>query len=228
MLDNPILDAPISPAYPVGYNVWVNNYEVVMELAIAWYVLSRGHNPAPSDLAHGLWRAVNEPDRWKTLRNAFNDTWPLVGPIPEPPPEPISDCMNRANPTYNRLPCVIEIARRSLHWQNSYNSKINCHLFVREVARELQANQDKSIGEWGLISKMPGQMQCNFNACSNHVRGGYGEDVVAFLPVGANPRNEWLGFDIVNSAGGPNPALHWGEPIPRHPDNSFVSIDLVD
>ena len=76
---DPILDAPLTPAYPVGYDFFVNNFEAIMDEAKAWYYRAFARWPASSDVAHGLWRALNEGERWKTLRGAFEETWPGGG-----------------------------------------------------------------------------------------------------------------------------------------------------
>jgi hypothetical protein len=52
-------------------------------IAIEWYTASMGHPPAQSDLHHGYWRMLIERDRWGTMRNAFQEAWPLpFEPVP--------------------------------------------------------------------------------------------------------------------------------------------------
>ena len=77
---DPILDAPLSPADPVGYRFWVANRVDITIAAHDWYVRSHGWQPAESDISHGLWRGMNEGERWLTLRNAWEDTWPGGAP----------------------------------------------------------------------------------------------------------------------------------------------------
>jgi hypothetical protein len=74
-----VLDAPLTPAYPTGYTFFVNHYEQIADEAEAWYYRAFKRHPAPSDIAHGLWRALNEGERWGTLRNALEETWPGGG-----------------------------------------------------------------------------------------------------------------------------------------------------
>jgi hypothetical protein len=88
MTRDQLLDAPLSPAYPTGYLVWINHADEIRTEAILWYQAATGRIPAPSDIAHGLWRAINECDRWGTLRAAWQNTWPK--PVPVPPPAPVS------------------------------------------------------------------------------------------------------------------------------------------
>ena len=75
-----ILDESLIPAYPRAYTLWVNNYRAIEQEARTWYKQSTGRDPADSDLAHGLWRALNEGERWGTLRRAFQESWPLPSP----------------------------------------------------------------------------------------------------------------------------------------------------
>ena len=78
---DPILDAPLTPAYPVGYDFYIANRPAIEAEARAWYVRAFGREPSASDITHGaIWRPVNEPERWKTLRNAWEDTWPGGAP----------------------------------------------------------------------------------------------------------------------------------------------------
>lgn len=79
---HPILDAPMSPEYPVGYNFWIANRGAIEVEVPAWYTRATGRIPAASDVAHGLWRCINECDRWKTLRAALENTWPGGAPKP--------------------------------------------------------------------------------------------------------------------------------------------------
>src|SRR3990167_8048200 len=79
-----ILDESLIPAYPRAYTLWINNYRAIEQEARIWYKQSTGRDPADSDLAHGLWRALNEGERWGTLRRAFQETWPLPVTYPTP------------------------------------------------------------------------------------------------------------------------------------------------
>jgi hypothetical protein len=78
---HPILDVPMSPEYPVGYVFWITKRLAIQAEVAAWYKRAHGGNtPADSDIAHGLWRCVNECDRWKTMRVALENTWPGGAP----------------------------------------------------------------------------------------------------------------------------------------------------
>lgn len=77
---HPILDAPLSPAYPVGYKFWIRNWGAIHAEARAWFVRATGRTPAPEDIGHGVWRGLNEGERWKTLRAAWEDAWPGGAP----------------------------------------------------------------------------------------------------------------------------------------------------
>lgn len=77
---NQILDADITN-FDVAYDLYVNKGDQVEAIAQAWYTRSRGHAPAGSDLRHGLWRLLEERQRWGTLRRAFENTWPGGAPV---------------------------------------------------------------------------------------------------------------------------------------------------
>ena len=76
---HPILDHPLVPVEQ-GYRFWVANRVDITIAAHDWYVRSHGWQPAESDISHGLWRGMNEGERWLTLRNAWEDTWPGGAP----------------------------------------------------------------------------------------------------------------------------------------------------
>lgn len=76
---NPILDAPLTPAIPVGYQFWLNNGDAMRAEIVKWYTEANGRAPATSDVQHGLWRALYEGERWRTLRAALQNTWPKPG-----------------------------------------------------------------------------------------------------------------------------------------------------
>lgn len=67
---DPILDAALN------YGFWIHHWQACVDAARQWYRDAHKREPAQSDIGHGLWRAVNEPTRWGTLRRAFQDTWP--------------------------------------------------------------------------------------------------------------------------------------------------------
>jgi len=79
---HPILDAPLSPAYPTGYQFFVHHWREILDEADAWFRRHRAAlgivpvAPDDPDLGHGLWRGLNEGDRWGTLRRAWQETWP--------------------------------------------------------------------------------------------------------------------------------------------------------
>jgi hypothetical protein len=77
---HPILDAPLTPAYPVGYQFWIQQRQALEREAAAWYQRAWSRVPADADIAHGLWRALNEGERWQTARAAFEETWPGGAP----------------------------------------------------------------------------------------------------------------------------------------------------
>lgn len=77
---HPILDAPVTPGIPTGYQFWVSNYRALEVEAHDWYLRATGRIPADADIAHGLWRCLYEGDRWQTPRAAFEETWPGGAP----------------------------------------------------------------------------------------------------------------------------------------------------
>lgn len=70
---DPILDAPLTPVYPTGYIFFVTKMDEIMARVAAEYQSRTGRIPARSDIAHNLWRAFNEGERWHTLRGAMED-----------------------------------------------------------------------------------------------------------------------------------------------------------
>ena len=89
-MSDPILDAPLSPAYPVGYEFFIHNQKAIEAAARQWYLEANGREPADADVSHGLWRGINECDRWGTFRNAWQNCWPK----PNEPYPPTSDKLN--------------------------------------------------------------------------------------------------------------------------------------
>jgi hypothetical protein len=77
---DPILDAPLSPAYPTGYDFWIANRLQIQAAARDWYIRAFNREPAEADISHGLWRGLNEGERWGTLRRAWEETWPGGAP----------------------------------------------------------------------------------------------------------------------------------------------------
>ena len=76
---HPILDHPLVPVEQ-GYRFWVANRVDITIAAHDWYVRAHGWQPAESDISHGLWRGMNEGERWGTLRQAWEETWPGGAP----------------------------------------------------------------------------------------------------------------------------------------------------
>jgi hypothetical protein len=131
-------------------------------------------------------------------------------------------CGPRADPVPNRLDCVHEVAQRSAHWAACEGgNEVACHLFVREVVRALAAGDPR----WGLITKPRGQQSCDETGCGRHV-GGFGGDVVAYLPEGSTPQ-QWLGTDIIGGAGAPGARQQWMSydgTTNNRPDNLWVKL----
>lgn len=152
---------------------------------------------------------------------------PKVSREPELPPDTVPKdlpaCGPRPNPTNDRLECVQLVAQYSANWRLCQSgSEPACHRFVREVARAL------SIGDprWGLISKPKGQHACTLRACGGYIEGGFGSDVVAYLPDGYADY-QWLGADIIGGSGafGARPQwLSYGGTAQNRRDNLWARL----
>lgn len=133
---------------------------------------------------------------------------PAPAPAAAPVPISASACGPRPNPERDRLECVQQVQRGSPNWGSCQaGNGAACHRFVREVARALAAGDPR----WGLITKPRGQQACTEQSCGRDVSGGYGEDMVAYLPPGNAP-SQWLGSDIVGGAGAPGARIQWSNP----------------
>lgn len=145
---------------------------------------------------------------------------PAPAPVLPPPVELIA-CGPRDPPAAGRRPCLQQVAERSANWKACEKGDgAACHRYVREVAAALAAGDPR----WGLITKSRGEMQCTLDRCGRDVVGGYGEDVVAYLPAGA-PRDQWHGVDIVGGAGAPGARLEWSDqPLPRREGNLWAPV----
>jgi len=65
----------------VWYPIFVLRQAELRAAAAAWYFRATGRPAADADINHGLlWRASCERLRWRTLRRAFEDTWPGGAP----------------------------------------------------------------------------------------------------------------------------------------------------
>jgi hypothetical protein len=77
LLDRNLLD------FSLAYHTFVADTQALDALAREWYRAFSGREPAPEDIAHGRWRASVERDRWRTIRRAFQEAWPLpAAPVP--------------------------------------------------------------------------------------------------------------------------------------------------
>lgn len=224
-LDDLLLDVSLVPAFPNAYNVWVDRGTEVRQLMRDWYTESRGHGPAQSDIDHMIWRLLNEPVRWGTLRAAMQSSWPIKGqegttpPAPLPPttpPEPLAN----VDPREVDLTAVVRsIGEDSVWWPEAHaGSEIAAHRVTRQIAQTL-AHVDP---RWGLITKQPGQQQCTWDECGSHVRDGYGEDIVAFIP--GLSREVWLGYDVIGGAGAPGARLQFVGPVDIRPGNLWAPV----
>lgn len=141
---------------------------------------------------------------------------------PRPASAPVSNhltaCGPRPNPAADRLDCVRQVQGASPHWGAcEAGDPAACHRFVRDVARALATGDPR----WGLITKPRGQQSCTTTECGRHVSGGFGEDMVAYLPTGNTPQ-QWLGTDIVGGAGAAGARPQWSNPegfATNRPDN---------
>jgi len=88
-----ILDVDLRD-FSAAYHAWVDRAQECEDTITQWYRQAHdGRDPALGDLHHAYWRVMVERERWGTLRNALQDTWPLDvsnGPAPLAPPAPPS------------------------------------------------------------------------------------------------------------------------------------------
>lgn len=80
---HPILDVDMFS--DEWYRIMVQDdakYAQAVKVTTDWYIkASGGRTPAPADVRHGLiWRGSAERERWRTLRNALQNTWPGGAP----------------------------------------------------------------------------------------------------------------------------------------------------
>lgn len=91
---DPILDFNISDNSDNRvYKWWVDNAPLIDEVIARWHTKKFGEPPHKHAEYHGIWRVVEERERWGTLRVALQDTWPIDGdldsvPSPNPIPHP--------------------------------------------------------------------------------------------------------------------------------------------
>ena len=217
-LTDPILDQPL------GYGLYIQHRGRIEELAILWYTESRGHAPADPDVAHGLWRAIAEYQRWGTLRRAFADTWPIAGqePAPIPPPPPTPPPVIDVDPRTTDLTRLARSLGEASRWWPAARDgdAVAAHRVTRDIVRGL-ASQDR---RWGLITKQGNQQGCTWNACGRDSvpEPKYGEDVAAFCPDGN--LDVWVGFDCIGGAGAPGARLQWDGPLPIRAGNRWAPL----
>jgi hypothetical protein len=59
-----------------AYHVFVAMHTETVEAIRKWYREVNKHEAGAGDVAHALWRAFRESDRWVTLRAALQEAWP--------------------------------------------------------------------------------------------------------------------------------------------------------
>lgn len=134
------------------------------------------------------------------------------GPLPFPVP---GEC-GPGGPG-DRSACVGAMVGVSPWWPGCHaGSGVDCHRFTRSIAAALASHD----GNWGLISKNPGEQQCTWDWCAPGDGSGYGEDIVAYHTGGGN----WIGWDTVIGAGGPGASPNWSEVGGRRGGNDWRPV----
>jgi hypothetical protein len=130
-----------------------------------------------------------------------------------------ASCGPRTPPTGDRSQCAFEVAQLSPDFGRCRGgSGVGCHRFSRHLAAALATGDPR----WGLITKNPGEQQCSWDACGGGVRGGYGEDVVAFRH---GPGDfDWEGWDTVTGAGAPGANANWARLPSRRGGNNWAPV----
>lgn len=155
---------------------------------------------------------------------------PTPPPIPPPAKPPTGNlgfpnCGGRWDSGEISSGCLSAVAAASKTYPLCQKGDpVACHRYVREVALALRTTQNDP--GWGLITKPRGQQACTMTACGRNVEGGYGEDMVAYLPKG-NPTNLWTGLDIIGGAGEPGAHYQGGQLPPAtggRPDNLWAPV----
>lgn len=135
-----------------------------------------------------------------------NEVFELKSTKPKPVAPPA--CGTQLNTGFVSFECLNAVAKTSEHWPLcAKGSADDCSLYTWEVARALNAAQNET--RWGLITKPTGS---NFR--------GFGEDVVAFLPLRFSIDEktwQWNGVDIIGGLGGPTPTRNPGKLHPAIP-----------
>lgn len=140
-------------------------------------------------------------------RTVYLVSLPGVTPVDPPTPAPGAACDPKDNTDRISHACLEAVAAKSSDYRECQRTGDThaCHAYVRAVARALNTGLRtlQLEARWGLITKPSGS---NVD--------GYGEDVVAFLPV-TFPLTaktwQWRGIDIVGGAGLPGARFIAGE-----------------
>ena len=136
----------------------------------------------------------------------------ISGPLPFPVP---AEC-GPFGPG-DRSACVAAMTAISPWWPDCRGgSGAGCHRFTRSIAAALAVYD----GNWGLISKNPGEQQCTWDFCWPGDGSGYGEDIVAYHTGGGN----WIGWDVVTGAGAPGAGAQWSEVGGRRGGNDWRPV----
>lgn len=69
--------------FDLRYQTFVSDAVALQQLTRDWYAQWRDEkgepgSPALTDEHHGYWRAMTEYDRWRTVRRAYQEAWPLA------------------------------------------------------------------------------------------------------------------------------------------------------
>ena len=72
--------------FHAAYHAWVDRAQEFEDAIRDWHIQAHGEEPHIHARHHAFWRVMVERERWGTLRNALQDTWPLDDPAPSPSP----------------------------------------------------------------------------------------------------------------------------------------------
>jgi hypothetical protein len=215
-------------------------YDIEVQNASGGLVYARtiGESPASSvhtldaELARGevyWWRVRgrigDDTGPWSDFASFRVDDRAASGGAPPPPvasgptgplPFPVPGECGPGGPG-DRTACVMAMVGVSPWWHECRDGwGVGCHRFTRSVAAALASHD----GNWGLISKNPGEQQCAWDWCAPGDGSGYGEDVVAYHTGGGN----WIGWDIVIGAGAPGASPQWSEVGGRRGGNDWRPV----